>query len=146
MNHRLFDYGITEEEFGFAIQLKNHICEIFGAEQRFPVESKFIGCAVSDNVQKIELGDGFPVNRNTLDKDTANDYGCEIKQKITILDKNGNKVTGTQVIQGAQYNFNSDGTLNTGSGILGIDVSTWNGNIDWNKSAAEIERLLGSRG
>ena len=42
-------------------------------------------------------------------------------------------VTGTQIIQGAQYNFNSDGTLNTGSGILGIDVSTWTGNIDWNK-------------
>lgn len=27
----------------------------------------FIACAVSDNVQKTELGDGFPVNRNTLD-------------------------------------------------------------------------------
>ena len=49
------------------------------------------------------------------------------------FDKNGNKVTGEQTIQGAKYNFNSDGTLNNGSGILGIDVSTWNGNIDWNK-------------
>lgn len=53
--------------------------------------------------------------------------------KTYYFDKNGNKVIGEQVIQGAKYNFNSDGTLNTGSGILGIDVSTWNGNIDWNK-------------
>ena len=56
-----------------------------------------------------------------------------IDGKTYFFDKNGNKVTGEQVIQGAKHNFNSDGSLNTGSGILGIDVSTWNGNIDWNK-------------
>lgn len=49
-----------------------------------------------------------------------------------FFDKNGNKVTGEQVIQGAKYNFNSDGSLNSSSGVLGIDVSKWNGNIDWN--------------
>ena len=49
-----------------------------------------------------------------------------------FFDKNGNKVTGEQVIQGAKYNFNSDGSLNNSSGQLGIDVSKWNGNIDWN--------------
>ena len=50
-----------------------------------------------------------------------------------FFDKNGNKVTGEQIIQGAKYSFNSDGILNTGSGILGIDVSKWNGTIDWQK-------------
>lgn len=49
-----------------------------------------------------------------------------------FFDKNGNKVTGEQVIQGAKYNFNSDGSLNNSSGHLGIDVSKYNGNIDWN--------------
>lgn len=49
-----------------------------------------------------------------------------------FFDKNGNKVTGDQVIQGAQYRFNSDGSLNNSSGHLGIDVSKYNGNIDWN--------------
>lgn len=49
-----------------------------------------------------------------------------------FFDKNGNKVTGEQVIQGAKYSFNSDGSLNNSSGHLGIDVSKWNGNIDWN--------------
>ena len=49
-----------------------------------------------------------------------------------FFDKNGNKVTGEQVIQGAKYTFNDNGVLNTGSGQLGIDVSKWNGKIDWN--------------
>lgn len=40
-------------------------------------------------------------------------------------------VTGEQVIQGAKYNFASDGSLVTSSGTFGIDVSKWNGNIDW---------------
>lgn len=48
-----------------------------------------------------------------------------------FFDKNGNKVTGKQVIQGAEYEFNDNGVLNTGSGHLGIDVSKWNGGIDW---------------
>ncbi len=40
-------------------------------------------------------------------------------------------VTGEQVIQGAKYNFASDGSLITGSGTMGIDVSKWNGSINW---------------
>ena len=48
-----------------------------------------------------------------------------------FFDKNGNKVTGEQVIQGAKYNFDSTGALMKGSGTLGIDVSKWNGNINW---------------
>ncbi|MCR5251757.1 MAG: hypothetical protein K6E50_14255 [Lachnospiraceae bacterium] len=57
-----------------------------------------------------------------------------------FFDKNGNKVTGDQVIQGVSYHFNSDGslansnvgTVKNGEGIMGIDVSKWNGTIDWN--------------
>ena len=49
-----------------------------------------------------------------------------------FFDKNGNYVTGEQVIQGARYTFGSDGKLSAGSGTMGIDVSKWNGNIDWN--------------
>ena len=57
----------------------------------------------------------------------------DIDGKTYFFDKNGNKVTGEQVIQGAKYNFGSDGVLQAGSGNLGIDVSKWNGSIDWNK-------------
>ena len=53
--------------------------------------------------------------------------------KIYFFDSNGNKVTGEQVIQGAKYNFASDGSLmENSSGTKGIDVSKWNGSIDWN--------------
>lgn len=51
---------------------------------------------------------------------------------VKYFDINGNAVTGEQVIQGVKYNFASDGALMTGTGNMGIDVSKWNGNIDWN--------------
>ena len=52
--------------------------------------------------------------------------------KVYYFTASGEMVTGEQVIQGARYNFASDGSLVTGSGTMGIDVSKWNGNIDWN--------------
>ena len=55
-----------------------------------------------------------------------------IDGSVYFFDKNGNMVTGEQVIQGAKYTFNENGVLNTGSGNMGIDVSKWNGGIDWN--------------
>lgn len=54
-----------------------------------------------------------------------------IDGKTYYYDKDGNPVTGNQVIQGVQYTFDSSGALITGSGTLGIDVSRWNGTIDW---------------
>jgi GH25 family lysozyme M1 (1,4-beta-N-acetylmuramidase) len=54
--------------------------------------------------------------------------------KVYYFTADGNKVTGEQVIQGAKYTFASDGSLVTSasSGTMGIDVSKWNGSIDWN--------------
>lgn len=57
----------------------------------------------------------------------------DIDGNTYFFDADGNKITGEQVIQGAKYNFGSDGALQKGSGNLGIDVSKWNGSIDWNK-------------
>lgn len=54
-----------------------------------------------------------------------------IDGKVYYFDANGKKVTGEQVIQGAKYHFASDGSLITDNGNRGIDVSKWNGNIDW---------------
>ncbi len=59
-----------------------------------------------------------------------------IDGSVFFFDKEGNFVTGEQVIQGAKYNFGSDGKMATGSGSMGIDVSKWNGNIDWNSVKA----------
>jgi GH25 family lysozyme M1 (1,4-beta-N-acetylmuramidase) len=52
--------------------------------------------------------------------------------KVYYFTADGKKITGEQVIQGAKYNFASDGSLITGVGKIGIDVSKWNGTIDWN--------------
>ncbi len=49
-----------------------------------------------------------------------------------FFDENGKKVTGEQVIAGVKYNFASDGALSMNGGVLGIDVSKWQGTIDWN--------------
>ena len=46
------------------------------------------------------------------------------------FDKDGNKVTGSQVIQGIQYNFSDEGVR---SGTIGIDVSKYQRNINWQK-------------
>ncbi len=54
-----------------------------------------------------------------------------IDGKVYYFDGAGKKVTGAQIIQGAQYNFDENGVLYTGSGVRGIDVSKWNGNINW---------------
>ncbi|MBR3510055.1 MAG: hypothetical protein IKO03_14945 [Lachnospiraceae bacterium] len=51
--------------------------------------------------------------------------------KVYYFSAEGKFVTGEQVIQGAKYTFGSDGALMTGNGVLGIDVSRWNGSIDW---------------
>jgi len=54
-----------------------------------------------------------------------------IDGKVYYFNALGEKVKGEQIIQGAKYNFASDGSLVTGSGTMGIDVSKWNGKIDW---------------
>ncbi|MBP5530072.1 MAG: Ig-like domain-containing protein [Lachnospiraceae bacterium] len=50
---------------------------------------------------------------------------------VYYFDENGNKITGEQVIGGMKYSFASDGSLIKGNGSRGIDVSTYNGTIDW---------------
>ena len=45
--------------------------------------------------------------------------------------KTGEYVTGTQVIQGVSYNFTSDGYLQMNSAAIGIDVSSYQGTINW---------------
>ena len=66
-------------------------------------------------------------------KDVAYKYtGWQtIDGHLYYFDKNGDYVTGEQVIQGAKYTFGSDGKMAKSSGTMGIDVSKHNGNIDW---------------
>lgn len=58
-----------------------------------------------------------------------------IDGKTYYFDTNGKAVTGEQVILGMKYSFDANGVLKSGTGSFGIDVSTWNGTIDWSKVA-----------
>ena len=58
-------------------------------------------------------------------------YGWQvIDGKTYYFDKDGNYVTGKQIIQGIEYFFSDTGVR---GGSIGIDVSTWQDNIDWKK-------------
>ena len=50
---------------------------------------------------------------------------------VYYFDANGNAVKGEQVIRGAKYHFDDVGRLSNGNGVLGIDVSSHNGSVDW---------------
>ena len=56
--------------------------------------------------------------------------------KVYYYDVNHNKITGNQVIGGVMYTFGGDGALSQSSGNRGIDVSKYQGNIDWGAVAA----------
>ncbi len=54
-----------------------------------------------------------------------------IDGKVYYYDADGKRVTGYQVIQTVAYHFDEEGALITGGASRGINVSKWNGNIDW---------------
>ena len=59
-----------------------------------------------------------------------------IDGKMYYFTSDYKKVTGEQVIMGAKYVFDKDGVLTSTTGVMGIDVSKWNGTIDWNQVKA----------
>lgn len=59
-----------------------------------------------------------------------------IDGKMYYYTEDYKKVTGEQVIMGAKYVFDSNGVLTSSTGVMGIDVSKWNGTIDWNQVKA----------
>ena len=54
-----------------------------------------------------------------------------IEGNVYYFTEDGKQVKGEQIIGGVKYNFASDGTLVKGSGSRGIDVSAYQGTIDW---------------
>jgi len=56
--------------------------------------------------------------------------------KVYYFKEDNTYVTGKQVISGVSYEFDEEGYLITETQIVGIDVSKWQGDIDW-KAVAE---------
>ncbi len=54
-----------------------------------------------------------------------------IDGKVYYYNASNQAVTGNQVIGGVMYTFAEDGSMSQSSGSRGIDVSKWQGNIDW---------------
>lgn len=88
----------------------------------------------SGNYVEAALADYYSAQKFYIRSATQYKYtGWQTIDNATYyFDKNGNYVTGKQVIQGVEYTFANNGVLSMGNGVFGIDVSKWNGNIDWN--------------
>lgn len=59
-------------------------------------------------------------------------------------DENGNVVTGEQTIEGVKYKFGTDGQLLVNG--TGIDVSQWQGNIDWSQARTAVSFMIARAG
>lgn len=60
-------------------------------------------------------------------------YGWQVLDEGTFyFDQNGNKVTGSQVIQGIRHEFDENGVRTSHAGV---EVSEDNGEIDWKRAA-----------
>ena len=84
---------------------------------------------------KATYADYYKYSEFYIESNTSYSYtGWQtINGNVYFYDKNGNKVTGDQVIQGVSYHFTGDGILAMDkNGVMGIDVSKWNSTIDWN--------------
>ena len=100
-------------------------------------DNKQLYVLVSDgNYREATYADYYDTNITTFyikSEDVVKYTGWQtLDGKVYYYDASGKYVTGEQVIQGAKYNFASDGSLVVGSGTFGIDVSKWNTVTDWN--------------
>ena len=84
-----------------------------------------------DNFREAKSADYYKYSNFYIKKTVYNGWQT-LNGKTMYYKADGNFVTGEQVIGGVKYNFANDGSLSMGGGTRGIDVSSWNGNIDWN--------------
>ena len=114
----------------------------------------YVKVTVSDYADAKEQLKDKNGNNLYLDKDaqqpaTSKDYSTtdqfyttptymgwqKIDDSLYYYDENHKAVTGVQVIGGARYHFGEDGKLLKSQEQKGIDVSKWQGTIDWNAVA-----------
>lgn len=84
-----------------------------------------------DSYREAVYADYYTTDKFFIKGDVKYTGWQTLNGKVYFYDASGKKVTGEQVIQGAKYSFDSDGAMITSDGVMGIDVSKWNGNIDW---------------
>lgn len=104
----------------------------------------------SSTTLKDKSGNTLYVDSNAQTVATLKDYASHDKfytspkytgwqtlnGKVYYYNSDHKPLTGNQVIGGVMYTFASDGSLSQSSGTRGIDVSKYQGNIDWGAVAS----------
>lgn len=120
-----------------SLSITYHVTIKGSGDQLFANDGKTEIYTDNSGSKSATVGDyesGRAYNEKTV---TKTYYGWQTIDGVRYyFDKNGNKVTGSQVISGCKYNFGSDGALLTSG--TGIDVSKWQGNIDWSQARSAI--------
>ena len=93
-------------------------------------ETKQLYVKDGDNYREAKYADYYKYSVFYLKEEIYTGWQT-INGVTRYYDANGKYVTGEQVIGGVKYNFANDGGISMGSGTMGIDVSKWNGNINW---------------
>ena len=129
-----------------------YVTDAKGTTKEASVKTKATVADFSDSsvVLKDKSGNVLYLDSNAEKQATLKDYASTdtfytspkytgwrtVDGKVYYYDANHNKVTGNQVIGGVMYTFGGDGALSQSSGNRGIDVSKYQGNIDWGAVAA----------
>lgn len=130
----------------------SYISDDKGTVTTVSVKSKITVSNLTDaaTVLKDKSGNTLYLDDNAQTQATLKDYSSQdvfytaprytgwrtIDGKVYYFNENYQPVTGQQVIGGVIYNFSSDGSLEQSSGNRGIDVSKYQGNIDWGAVSA----------
>ncbi len=96
-------------------------------------DGKDVFVANSDGTYRAATYGDYVAGAKLFVKDKTYTGWQTINGQTYYYKADGTYVTGEQVIQGVVYNFDSKGCLQVGGGVLGIDVSKWNGSINWSK-------------
>lgn len=132
-NKLVKDGAVKDEPATAAVTCAVHVATFDGSA---PLTDK------NGNQLYLDEGATKPATMNDYDKQDQF-YGKPKYQgwqtlngKVYYYKEDGSAATGQQVIGGVMYNFSSDGSLSQSSGNRGIDVSKYQGNIDWGAVAA----------
>ncbi|MCC8168111.1 MAG: hypothetical protein LIO37_02060 [Clostridiales bacterium] len=91
----------------------------------------------SENLDSVTIGDYVPGTKYYTLAESITYYGWQtIDGETYYYDGDGNPVTGKQTINGVTYYFDTNGVL-ISSGF-GIDVSKWQGTIDWEQASTAV--------
>ncbi len=114
-------------------KIEEKVTPYVASEDVQPARQVAVEKTITDTTAKVETK--TETETNTESTDVLYTGWQTIDGKTYYFDANHQKVTGQQTINGLMYRFNEDGSLVNSLGA-GVDVSKWNGTINWSKVKA----------